>query len=385
MKKTITAILTLSSVLINAQTTPATSNAQYQIPNLTSQLPNPKPQINIQSITINQKNQPLPAKDTPLQLTPEQNTLQIIFQTNNQPDSVQYQLKYLDATPIFSQYPIARYTNLPGNEYEFNYCSYKNNVKSPTNTFKISKRRSLTEEWWFWPSMVFYIALLAAAIVYFWQMYNFRQRMKLQNIRHQIAADLHDEVGSTLGSIAIFTKLLRKNFAQLAPESLPILDKILSSSQETIENLRDTVWAINPTNDDFNTLIEKMRSFSHQILTAKEINVQFHNTFDENPHLSKNLKISMEQRRNAYLMFKEAIHNIVKHTEAKNTTITIQKDRDGVVLTIQDNGKGFDPTQTHEGNGLKNFHKRATECFIQLTIDSKPTIGTTIKMLIPEL
>ena len=319
-----------------------------------------------------------------LDLTAADDELRIYFQKNNPTDTFCYQLDKVNQQVIRDTLPMASYTNLRGGEYNFRVWLDKKGTHIDTTQFKIVIKRSLTEEEWFFPSMAFYTLLLVGAIVYFWTIYNFRQKLKIQNIRNQIAADLHDEVGSTLSSISIFAKTLERKLTKTAPEGLPIIEKIMSSSDETITNLRDTVWAINPDNDDMPKLLEKMRSFAYQVLSAKEISLEFKDGFEA----MKSIKLTMEQRRNIYLMFKEAVHNIIKHADANRVFIEAKREKNGVRLTIRDNGKGFDLEilrGSTEGNGLKNFERRAKECFIQFDLTSKIGEGTTIVFVIPEI
>jgi signal transduction histidine kinase len=325
-----------------------------------------------------------------LDLTAVDDELRIYFHKNNTNDTFCYQLEKVNQRVIRDTLPMASYTNLRGGEYNFRVWLDKKGTRIDTTQFKIIIKRSLTEEEWFFPSMAFYTLLLVGAIVYFWTIYNFRQKLKIQNIRNQIAADLHDEVGSTLSSISIFAKTLERKMTKNATDGLPIIEKIMASSDETITNLRDTVWAINPDNDDMPKLLEKMRSFAYQVFAAKDIALQFENGFEA----MKSIKINMEQRRNVYLMFKEAIHNIIKHADASRVFIEAKREKNGVRLTIQDNGKGFDALSwqgtkqlsgSADGNGLKNFERRAKECFIQFDLSSKIGEGTTISFLIPDI
>ena len=325
-----------------------------------------------------------PLRDKTLFLNKDEKELRIFFKKNTPNDTFYYQLNNANEHIIQDTLPVASYSNLRGGDYIFKVWRAPKQGQTDTTYLKINKLRNIIEEDWFYPSVAFYTLLLVSAIVYFWTIYNFRQKLKVENIRNQIASDLHDEVGSTLSSINIFAKTLQKRMNKTTPESLPILEKIMSSSDETITNLRDTVWAINPENDDMPKLLEKMRAFAYQVLTAKEIPLQFENGFEA----MKTMKISMEQRRNVYLMFKEAIHNIVKHAEASHVFIEAKREKDGVLLTIRDKGKGFDPETLRgsaQGNGLNNFERRAKESFIVFKLTSKMGEGTKITMLIPEI
>ena len=206
------------------------------------------------------------------------------------------------------------------------------------------------------------------------KLYDFRQKLKMQHVRNQIAADLHDEVGSNLNSIAIYTEVLRKNDSG---KSTDILDKITANSKESVSLMQDTVWMINPKNDSTEKLLERMKAFASGILATKNISFDFNAPAD-----FKKVKFSMEQRKNCYLIYKESINNIVKHAEATKVVVSIAQKNDEIDIEIQDNGKGFDLDQLHDGNGLQNFKERAEEAEFELIIDSKIGIGTKISMKI---
>jgi signal transduction histidine kinase len=222
---------------------------------------------------------------------------------------------------------------------------------------------------------------LGLAGIYFFLLYNFRQKLKIQNIRNRIAADLHDEVGATLSSIVISTKLIEKRLAIDPTAVQPILDTIKNDSKETIQSIRDTVWALNPENDSIEQLIEKMKAFAYQILTAKDIALGFENQIK----IDNSLKITMEQRRNVYLIFKEAINNIAKHSEASTVLVNLSTQKEGIELLISDNGKGFDTSENHAGNGLKNYQTRAAQNLLLFAIKSEIDKGTQIRVVIPEI
>ena len=118
-----------------------------------------------------------------------------------------------------------------------------------------------------------------------------------------------------------------------------------------------------------------MRSFAYELLGAKKIEFRF--VADSSV---ANMKLSMEARRNLYLIFKEATNNLVKYSEASKAMFSIKGEQGKLVMMITDNGKGFDSNKETEGNGLKNMRKRASEMGAVLLIDSIPGNGTTIKL-----
>lgn len=208
---------------------------------------------------------------------------------------------------------------------------------------------------------------------------NLNQKTELLHIRDEIARDLHDEVGATLTSIAISTKLVQKKVGPDRTEISSILEQIQTDSQDTIHTIRDTVWALNPDNDAPEKLLERMRAVGYQVLANQDITLTFESSLapDELP------PFSMEQRRNIYFVFKESLHNIVKHAQATGVAVQIFRQASELHIQIADNGTGFEPTQTGEGNGLKNFQKRASEGGFAVSICSEPGRGTTVEMLIP--
>lgn len=292
-----------------------------------------------------------------------------------------YRLEGVDQDTVTWNYPVARYTNLEGGDYIFWVQVQQNGVWSKPTQIVFQVEEIITEEGWFWPVVAIYVLLLVGAAIYFFLLYNFRQKLKVEHLRNRIASDLHDEVGATLSSIAIAARVVEKRLNNQSPDLQLILDQIKSDSNDTIQTIRDTVWTLNPHNDSLTQLIEKMHSFAAQILTAKDIALQFENHMEE----TSLAKISMEQRQNVYLIFKEAINNIAKHAEATKVIVEFGVEKGKLRMRITDNGKGFDSTQTHEGNGLKNFKKRAEASFIDFKMTSGVGKGTQITLVVPEI
>ena len=139
--------------------------------------------------------------------------------------------------------------------------------------------------------------------------------------------------------------------------------------------MSDIIWTINPENDSFEKIIKRMRSLSYNLLHAKNIDFSFRadETLNE-------LTTTMEKRKTFYLIFKEAINNLVKYAEATRVSINLSKSDQLVSLVVRDNGKGFDVKKLSSGNGIKNMKKRAKEINGALTIESQSGEGTTIEL-----
>jgi len=215
---------------------------------------------------------------------------------------------------------------------------------------------------------------LALALVLFFFIYrNYRtsQKLKLENIRNNIAADLHDDIGSTLNSISLFSEVAKKE----AGKEIPALEQIGVSSRKIIDAMSDIVWTINPEQDSFENVITRMRSLAYLLLKAKEIEFSF--KADERLNA---LSLPMLVRKNVYLLFKEATNNIVKYSRATYVTFQLSLENKNVKMLIRDNGAGFDTTIAPMGNGLKNMKKRAGEIGGQLLIESTETKGVNIEL-----
>ncbi|MCC6287812.1 MAG: hypothetical protein IT249_08000, partial [Chitinophagaceae bacterium] len=181
-------------------------------------------------------------------------------------------------------------------------------------------------------SLYFLIALfIALAIIAAFIIRNRRIR-QLQNIRNSIADDLHDDIGSTLSSISIMNELAKEK----SPEALPLLTSIGESTAAIQENMSDIVWTVNPNNDHFENLLQRMNIFATEITDAKHIQL----VFNSNAALH-DIKLTMKQRKNIYLFFKEALNNAAKHSGAKKITVTVGKKENNIEMNITDDGKGF--------------------------------------------
>ncbi|MEO6692612.1 MAG: ATP-binding protein, partial [Saprospiraceae bacterium] len=201
--------------------------------------------------------------------------------------------------------------------------------------------------------------------------YSTRQKLKLQTLRNKIASDLHDDVGSTLSSISIFSQIAQEQ----SKEVIPLLDTIGDSSRKMLDAMADIVWTINPENDQFEKIILRMRGFAYELLGAKGMDFEF--VADE--ELAK-LKLPMEVRKNLYLIFKEATNNMVKYAGASKAMFTIKEEKNNLIMMIRDNGQGYDMNKLTEGNGIKNMKKRAEEIGGKLLIESFPGRGTSIQL-----
>lgn len=192
----------------------------------------------------------------------------------------------------------------------------------------------------------------------------------------RISSDLHDEMGSKLSSISILS--------QVALNDLPTefdkkrFDTIGSRAREVMDTMSDIVWSANPNNDTMPQIIERMKTFAAEILEIQNIKIHF--LIDHSVH---DIVLKTIERKDTYLIFKEAVNNVAKYAEATAVTIQLRYENPVFLMQIEDNGKGFDPSVPKAGNGLKNMHTRAKNIGGQLTIKSDKNQGTTIILNLP--
>ena len=270
----------------------------------------------------------------------------------------------------------ADYTNLPPGTYTFEakVTNALGNWSRPVSLVTFVVNRPFWFCWWFYVAMSFVIASLIGLV------FNFRVRhfMKIQKIRNKIANDLHDDVGSALSTISLYSEVAKMKADGSEKELFGILDKITATSQEMQENMNYIVWSIQPRHDRFDEIVQRMKSYAMEMLQPQNTTVNF--VFDDQLH---HLKLTQEKRKELFLIFKEAIHNITKYANCKSVTILFRKDNRKIVMEISDDGIGFNHADVISGNGLHTMRERAKTLKGDLKISSRHEAGTTVALTFP--
>lgn len=190
--------------------------------------------------------------------------------------------------------------------------------------------------------------------------------------RNRISADMHDDLGAGVTAIRLYSELAK---SKANTNILPDLEKISQFANDLLSNLNSIIWTMNGNNDSLMGTVAYIRSYVTDYLDGSTIQVQF----DIDPHLP-DLAVRGEVRRNIFLVVKEAINNIVKHSGANHVHFRCWMEPNvGIHLWIHDNGKGINFQQLRPfSNGLSNMEKRMTDAHIKFSIESGD--GTTIKL-----
>ncbi len=265
-----------------------------------------------------------------------------------------------------------RYEQLPSGKYTL-YAKAVNNAGIESKeiaSFNFYVKPPTWKTWWF--ISICTIVLIGA--IYLLYRYKLNQVVKEERLRSKIATDLHDDIGSTLSSISFYTETIKQQTAEKIPHLTPLLNRMGETSREMVGNMSDIVWAINPTNDDVKHLATRIQTHAASLCSLK--NIVLHFQCDEAIY---NLKLSMEQRQNIFLLFKEAINNALKYANCTEIIIRLSKQNNLFVLLLKDNGKGFILNEIEDGNGLVNMQKRAKDIGGSFFISSTSNVGTTIE------
>jgi ligand-binding sensor domain-containing protein/signal transduction histidine kinase len=229
----------------------------------------------------------------------------------------------------------------------------------------------------FWASPVFIAGAFVFALASVFGIHRARVRrlVAMERVRNRIAADLHDDIGSTLSSISVFSRLAEEELGEGAPGAASIIRRIGASSQGVMESLDDIVWMIRPGNDSLEVIVSRIREYATPIFEARGIRF----TLSMPPGFGE-MRMSLEDRRQLYLIIKEAVNNIVKHSSCSLASLVIAVQKKDLLVTIQDDGQGFDSNLHLRGNGITNMRERASAMGGHLTVESGTGGGTTINL-----
>jgi len=202
---------------------------------------------------------------------------------------------------------------------------------------------------------------------------NARRQLEIEKVRQHIGRDLHDDIGSTLSTIHIVSQFA---ISENKPENFVKHFQVISEqSARMLENMSDMVWSINPANDSIENMVIKMREFCGEILEPKNIAYIF-----QGEETLAAITLSLEARKNIFLIFKECINNTAKYSGASQVRVCFEKSGKCLQLSVADNGKGFDEQTIKPGNGLRNMRERAAHIQATLQVESSPHTGTTLQV-----
>lgn len=205
------------------------------------------------------------------------------------------------------------------------------------------------------------------------------QRRKTEDmIRSQVAADFHDELGTRITRISLFSEILKNDLGEISESAESYLGKISKNADRLYDETRDFIWQLDPQKDTLTDFIGRIKSFGDEIFEDTDIQFEVEQLI-ENP---STIKLGMDQRRNLIRILKEALHNALKYAQCKNLLLKIVVEDTQIQFSIIDDGIGFYVEDGSDGIGLKNMRQRANKINADFEINSKPGEGTQLKLSI---
>jgi ligand-binding sensor domain-containing protein/two-component sensor histidine kinase len=261
-----------------------------------------------------------------------------------------------------------RYHNLAPGNYTLHIkgADSKGNWSPAEISVKIKVLPIFYETWWFRFLMLF----LVSWVIFYIYKYNLNKKLEMERMRVRIASDLHDEVGSMLSGLAMQGELLSSE--SQGKEKLK-LDKIADLSRDVVGKMRDLVWSIDSRSDTVQNLLDRMHELLEELLYPKEIAFQF--VTGELP-LMKELPVNVRQQ--LFLIYKEAVTNIVRHSNADHVYVYVGNKGDNFEMVLKDNGSPGIKSEHATGMGMRNMHMRAEK--IDATFDINQTEGFKVTL-----
>ncbi|MGP8198626.1 MAG: two-component regulator propeller domain-containing protein [Limisphaerales bacterium] len=277
----------------------------------------------------------------------------------------------------------ASFPYVPYGKYRFEVIAGNGEGSWSTTSASVSVtvQPYLWQTWWFRvPASLALLALIAATVRVLEKRKLHRRLEQLERERalakerERIARDLHDDLGSSLARISLLSGLLkadRNNPGQVESHAV----KISQSADQTVRALEEIVWAVRPGSDSLQSLVEYIAHFANELFADGGIHCRL-----DLPHDLPALPLPPEVRHNVFLVVKEALANALKHAGAREVHIRAEATDQALEIVVQDDGKGFDIRGQSRGNGLGNMRRRAQAIGENVTIESRPGHGTTVKL-----
>lgn len=313
-----------------------------------------------------------------LSLPPDQNHITFTFNRvdKRHPKSVKFKYRLVNYDKTWSLPSTEQkvtYSNLPSGVYVFEVMATDNVGSWAEKPY----RYEFTIETPFYKTASFIsivtILLIGAILLFFYLRvrHKVNRAMEVERIRtreqemlrKEIARDFHDEMGNQLSRIINYVSLLRLN-GKSGMSQNDLFAKVEGSAKYLYSGTRDFIWSIDPVNDELSKLFIHLRDFGEKLFEEKSIHFRAYNEVKER------IKLPYGFSRQANLIFKEAMTNAFKYSEASNVKLTLRKEEDVFLLIFEDDGKGFSMAEIKDTNGLQNIRDRATRISSILRIQS---------------
>ncbi|HTP12807.1 MAG TPA: two-component regulator propeller domain-containing protein, partial [Bacteroidota bacterium] len=311
-----------------------------------------------------------------IEFQPNETSLHIGFFSvgTNAGEVVRYQYRLRGTKDLWSppsQDQSVHFENLSPGDYEFEVkaVSSTGNESLVPARFPFTILAPIPARWWF-KALVAIFIFAAGYVAY---RYKVSTLLRLERLRLRIASDLHDDVGSALTKISVYSEVIQSVSDLKKVHS--VSRQIGDLSREVIRTFSDVVWSIDTKHDSYGELAARMKTFALDVLSPKDVRVEFSSS-----GIDPSESVPVEVRQNLYLIFKEAVNNVVRHSSAGSVEIALQKTDRELRLAIHDDGKGFPEGAVERGHGFRNMRARAA--LLHGTLDIRYQDGCTITLVV---
>ncbi len=264
-----------------------------------------------------------------------------------------------------------RYTNLGPGAYVFRVrAANRNGQWSQPAGFHFAIRPPFWRTWWFITLSI----LMAASVLTVAYRYRVNQLLQMERMRRRIAADLHDDIASSLSSVGIYAAVIQQQLPVVPGDVTALLDRIRELSRETMENIGLIVWSVDPRRDELTEVFRYFQRYAEQL--SKAAGVEFVSRLPEGV---TSVLLTPEQRRTLFLILKEALNNSLRHSQCARIEFACALHGRTLELALTDDGRGF-AGRAGEGHGLHNMQSRGESIGALVEVASTPERGTTVRV-----
>jgi signal transduction histidine kinase len=275
------------------------------------------------------------------------------------------------------------YQNLPNGTYHFHVIGL-DAMGIPTgaaDSLTIIVPENFWRTSWFWSGLLIVFSIIVAASWRYLavqkmhrEMLHLKNQQALERERLRIAHDIHDDLGARVTQISLLSAMSQSdsNFSERARTNF---EQISQMSRELVSALYQTVWAVNPENDNLDALGNYICQMVNQLCDRVQFRCRLHVA-----DLPREVQVSSQIRHNVSMAVKEAVHNVIKHAKASEVKVAVEYTNQMLTVSVQDDGCGFQPSDHIAGNGLGNMKRRLADIGGSCSVESCPGRGTTVQI-----
>jgi signal transduction histidine kinase len=356
------------------------------------------PLVMIESVRVGGREQKTnrfsPAWQPSVMVPPGHEQLEIHYTALNFPAPREVQFKYRlegheTAWTEAGDTRVAYYNKVPPGNYHFHViaCNEDSVWNETGDALEVTVQPQFWQTWWFRAAASLCLVGIVVAVVRYLSTQKLRRRLQLleqqealEKERFRIARDLHDQLGANLTQVALLSEMAE------ADKNSPVeieshAQQISQTARETTRSLDEIVWAVNPSNDTLEGLVNYVCKYAQEYLALAGLRYRA-----DVPAQLPVVNIPPEVRHNVFLAFKEAVNNVVKHAQASEVRVRLQLQPGHFALSIEDNGRGMGGRNANAAparNGLHNMRKRMEDIHGEFSINPGTGGGTIVCLAIP--